>query len=152
MAPIMTKVNRAMHTNRNKAQTRAIAVARPTLGRGQLRLIGLALLVVLLAMLAGLKLATARSAPESFADLAEKSLPAVVNISTTQMVSPDSQIQDLDEMFKEFLDRQDGDKPKPRKATSLGSGFIIDATGYIVTNNHVIDGAEEITVITHDNE
>ncbi|MBV5269459.1 MAG: trypsin-like peptidase domain-containing protein, partial [Afipia sp.] len=86
------------------------------------------------------------------ADLAEKSLPAVVNISTTQMVSPDSQIQDLDEMFKEFLDRQDGDKPKPRKATSLGSGFIIDATGYIVTNNHVIDGAEEITVITHNNE
>jgi serine protease Do len=119
---------------------------------GYARLAAWALLALALALIAGLKMASARSAPESFADLAEKALPAVVNVSTTQMVSPDSQIQDLDDMFREFLDRQNGDKPKPRKATSLGSGFIIDPAGYIVTNNHVIDGAEEITVITHDNE
>jgi len=141
-----------MHRNRNRSRARAIAMAQPVMGAKQLRVLGLALLVALLAMLVGLKLADARSAPESFADLAEKSLPAVVNISTTQMVSPDSQVQDLDDMFREFLDRQDGERPKPRKATSLGSGFIIDATGYIVTNNHVIEDAEEITVITHDNE
>jgi len=97
--------------------------------------------------------ASARGTPEGFADLAEKSLPAVVNISTTQTVNSDSQSQDLDELFRQFLDRQQGgEAPKPRRATSLGSGFIIDATGFVVTNNHVIENADEITVITHDNE
>lgn len=143
-------VNRAMYRNDKKA--RAVAVPATMFAGSDLRLAGLALLVLLLSLIAGLNFASARQAPESFADLAEKALPAVVNISTTQMVSPDSQVQELDEMFKDFLDRQDGEQPKPRKATSLGSGFIIDATGYIVTNNHVIDGAEEITVITHDNK
>src|SRR5687768_15597497 len=99
------------------------------------------------------QMASARGAPESFADLAEGSLPAVVNISTTQTVKTDDQTQDLDELFRQFLDRQQGgEAPKPRRATSLGSGFIIDATGFIVTNNHVIENADEITVITHDNE
>ena len=45
----------------------------------------------------------------------------------------------------------DGHQPEPRRATSLGSGFIIDPSGYIVTNNHVIEGAEEITVRMQDN-
>jgi serine protease Do len=99
------------------------------------------------------QLALAKGAPDSFADLAEKSLPAVVNISTTQTLSSDSQGQDLDELFRQFLDRQQGgEAPKPRRATSLGSGFIIDAGGFVVTNNHVIENADEITVITHDNE
>jgi serine protease Do len=98
-------------------------------------------------------MASARGVPEGFADLAEKSLPAVVNISTTQTLSSDSQGQDLDELFRQFLDRQQGgEAPKPRRATSLGSGFIIDAGGFVVTNNHVIENADEITVITHDNE
>jgi serine protease Do len=106
-----------------------------------------------LAVLGAPQLADARGAPDSFADLAEKSLPAVVNVSTTTVVSGDSQSQDLDELFRQFLDRQQGGQaPKPRKATSLGSGFIIDASGYIVTNNHVIENADEITVTTHDNE
>jgi len=97
--------------------------------------------------------ASARGTPEGFADLAEKSLPAVVNISTTQTLSSDSQGQDLDELFRQFLDRQQGgEAPKPRRATSLGSGFIIDGSGFVVTNNHVIENADEITVITHDNE
>jgi serine protease Do len=97
--------------------------------------------------------ASARGAPEGFADLAEKSLPAVVNISTTQTLSSDNQGQDLDELFRQFLDRQQGgEAPKPRRATSLGSGFIIDGSGFVVTNNHVIENADEITVITHDNE
>ncbi len=98
-------------------------------------------------------MASARGVPDGFADLAEKSLPAVVNISTTQTLSADSQGQDLDELFRQFLDRQQGgEAPKPRRATSLGSGFIIDAGGFVVTNNHVIENADEITVITHDNE
>ncbi|HVT53213.1 MAG TPA: DegQ family serine endoprotease, partial [Dongiaceae bacterium] len=109
--------------------------------------------VAVLAVLSVPRLADARGAPDSFADLAEKSLPAVVNVSTTQVVSGDAQSQDLDELFRQFLDRQQGgQQPKPRKATSLGSGFIIDPSGYIVTNNHVIENADEITVTTHDNE
>jgi serine protease Do len=109
--------------------------------------------VAVLAVLGMPHLADARGAPDSFADLADKSLPAVVNVSTTTVVSGDSQSQDLDELFRQFLDRQQGGQaPKPRKATSLGSGFIIDAGGYIVTNNHVIENADEITVTTHDNE
>jgi serine protease Do len=109
--------------------------------------------------------ARARSAPDGFADLAEKLLPSVVNISTTQTVKPDRQRpgkpqfppgSPFEEFFKDFFDhngdRGDNAKPdaKPRKATSLGSGFIIDASGYIVTNNHVIEDADEITVILHD--
>ncbi len=101
--------------------------------------------------------APAREAPASFAELAEQLLPAVVNISTTQTVQqermpempqfpPGSPFEDF---FKEFFDRERPDMP-PRKATSLGSGFIVDPGGYVVTNNHVIADAEEITVILHD--
>jgi serine protease Do len=112
--------------------------------------------VAMLTVLSAPHLADARGAPDSFADLAAKSLPAVVNVATTQELSGSDQSQDLDELFKQFLDRQQGgsgnDQPKPRKATSLGSGFIIDPAGYIVTNNHVIENADEITVTLHDNE
>jgi len=96
--------------------------------------------------------AVARAAPESFADLAEQVLPAVVNVSTTQVITGDEQAENLDDLFRQFLDRQDGERVKPRKATSLGSGFIIDPSGYIVTNNHVIENAEEVVVVTHDNQ
>ncbi len=101
--------------------------------------------------------AHARPAPESFADLAEKLLPSVVNISTTQIrkntgqtpqmpqLPPGSQLEDF---FKDFMERQR--RQRQRRSTSLGSGFIIDESGLIVTNNHVIDGADEIRVIFHD--
>ena len=92
--------------------------------------------------------ANAESVPESFADLAEKLMPSVVNISTTQTVvtnvnpfpfefPPGSPFED---MFKEF------GTPQKRKASALGSGFIIDAKGIVITNNHVIKGAEDIIV------
>ena len=93
-------------------------------------------------------LAQSKTIPSSFADLAEKLMPSVVNISTTQTVKttanpfpfqfpPGSPFED---MFKEF------NKPTERKATALGSGFIIDKKGLVVTNNHVIQGAEDIVV------
>ena len=89
-----------------------------------------------------------KSAPASFADLAEKLMPSVVNISTTQTVvtstnpfpfqfPPGSPFED---MFKEF------GTPQERKSSALGSGFIIDEKGIVVTNNHVIQDAEDIIV------
>jgi len=109
--------------------------------------------------------AFARSAPDSFADLAEKLLPAVVNVSTTQTIKssehkgkgPDVPQfppgSPFEEFFKDFMERQQhGDRPDapPRRATSLGSGFIIDPAGYVVTNNHVVAEADEINITLHD--
>jgi serine protease Do len=103
--------------------------------------------------------AIARDAPESFADLVDKLLPTVVNITTTQNVPQQGpRLRDMpqlppgspfEELFKEFFDKKGGDQQN-RRGTSLGSGFIIDGEGYIVTNNHVIQGAEDITVILRD--
>ena len=103
--------------------------------------------------------ALAREAPQSFADLVDKLLPTVVNITTTQNVPQQGpKLRDMpqlppgspfEELFKEFFDHKNGEQQN-RRGTSLGSGFIIDGEGYIVTNNHVIQGAEDITVILRD--
>ncbi len=103
--------------------------------------------------------AAARDAPESFADLVDKLMPTVVNITTTQNIPQQGQrLRDMpqlppgspfEELFKEFFDRKGGEQQQ-RRGTSLGSGFIIDGEGYVITNNHVIQGAEDITVILRD--
>ncbi len=81
-----------------------------------------------------------RGAPESFADLAESLTPAVVNISTAQRVNGGRATGELSQLQRKFS----------RPAVSLGSGFLINASGIAVTNNHVIDNADEITVTLHD--
>jgi serine protease Do len=117
--------------------------------------------------------AVARSAPDSFADLAAKLLPAVVNVSSTQTITakngtrgpdagPDMPVfppgSPFEQFFKDFLNRNrpgqggGGDNPPAaRRAQSLGSGFIVDPAGYVVTNNHVIEGADQVSVTLQDN-
>ena len=95
-----------------------------------------------------------KDAPSSFADLAEKLMPSVVNISTTQTITTTSNPfpfefppgSPFEDMFKEF------GTPQKRKASALGSGFIIDEKGIVVTNNHVIQGAEDIFVRVNGNK
>ncbi len=92
--------------------------------------------------------------PESVADLAEKLIGSVVNISTSQMVNsqrsiPMPQVPEgspFQEFFDEFFNRRNKDRGSPRRVQSLGSGFVIDPSGIIITNNHVIESADEITV------
>ncbi len=88
--------------------------------------------------------------PATFADLAEQVSPAVVNITTTTLVAgrtgPQGIVPDgspFEDFFKDFNDQQDG---APRRSQALGSGFVISADGYVVTNNHVIEGADEIMI------
>jgi serine protease Do len=114
-------------------------------------------------LFAPLTVSHAARGPDSIADVAEKVIDAVVNISTSQKVearnSPMPQLPNdpqLDELFRDFFNRRGapGDpqnrERSPRRVNSLGSGFIIDPSGIVVTNNHVISEADEITVILND--
>ena len=99
--------------------------------------------------------AVAGERPDSFADQVERLSPAVVNISTTTIISDGPAIDmpqfppgsPFEEFFKNF-----GDNNRQRRASSLGSGFIIDDAGIVVTNYHVIENAEEIRVVLADEQ
>ncbi len=102
----------------------------------------------------------AKANTPDFADLAEELLPMVVNIATTQKVPEQNQVQvpelnlpegsPFEDFFKDFMEKQ-GNNQNQQPISSLGSGFIIDAKlGYVVTNNHVVQDADEIKVILHD--
>ena len=167
-----------------------------------LRVVALASVLALPASALAPELSFARGAPDSFADLAQTLLPAVVNISSTQNAQPDSEGAQkgpempvfppgspFEQFFKDFMNRHGhggdgnggdggngggdgaqgendqppggdggGNGPAPdapsghgHKMQSLGSGFIVDPSGIVITNNHVIDGADEITVTLQDN-
>jgi serine protease Do len=115
-----------------------------------------ALLAGALALVLPSSVAMARGTPDSFADLANQLLPTVVNIATTETVKPGAQNtplpdlppdSELQQLFKGLLDQG---KDVPHRVTFLGSGFVIDSSGLIVTNDHVIDQADQITVTLND--
>ena len=140
--------------------------ARPALSR-RLRLMGIAISLSAASLLATVP-ASARG-PDGIADIAEKVIDSVVNISTSQSVEAKGGGREampqlppgspFEEFFDDFFKNRRGGSPKggersemqpPRKTNSLGSGFIIDAEGVVVTNNHVIADADEINVIMND--
>jgi len=140
--------------------------ARPALSR-RLRLMGIAISLTAASLLASVP-ASARG-PDGIADIAEKVIDSVVNISTSQSVEAKGGGREampqlppgspFEEFFDDFFKNRRGGSPKggersemqpPRKTNSLGSGFIIDAEGVVVTNNHVIADADEINVIMND--
>jgi serine protease Do len=120
-----------------------------------------ALLLVLLVGAASPPVAAAVPPPHTFADVVERITPAVVNISTTKAIGggesapefpfpqppPGSPFEDF---FREFFDRDRSPEEMPRRTASLGSGFVVDPAGFVVTNNHVIAEAEEISVVFGD--
>lgn len=97
---------------------------------------------------------TASARTDSLAPLTEKVSPSVVNITTTTVIEGRTGPQGIvpegspfEDFFRDFQDRNNkGDNPRPRRSSALGSGFVISEDGYVVTNNHVIEGADEILI------
>src|SRR5437762_12403925 len=133
----------------------------------QVRRPALAAVAISAMVLPALTTPTVARGPDNIADVAEQVIDAVVNISTSQNVARNSTTQappslpndpQLDELFRDFFNNRRGGQgnqnpgatPTPRRQNSLGSGFIIDTAGIVVTNNHVIADADEITVILND--
>mgnify|MGYP000870245772 CR=1 FL=1 len=101
---------------------------------------------------------SSKAVPESFADLVEDLIPSVVSIASTTIITSSNNQEipkfpegsPFDEFFKDYYKNDKRKSPTQRPMVGLGSGFIVDESGIIVTNNHVIEGADEITVIMHD--
>lgn len=133
-------------------QPKAVAMTHTTSISTAMRAALVALMALSLLILQAL---SAQAKPESLAPLAEKISPSVVNITTSTLVEGRTGPQGIvpegspfEDFFREFQDRNrgDGEAPAPRRSSALGSGFVISEDGYVVTNNHVIEGADEITI------
>ncbi len=125
-------------------------LAKPAVSANRMLLMLLASMAM---MLSAAQAVRAQGMPNSFADLVEEVSPAVVNITTSTILNrPGDRLNvpqgsPFDDLFKEFTDRNNGGRPAPeRRGTALGSGFLISADGYVVTNNHVIADADEIEI------
>jgi serine protease Do len=129
-------------------------------GRGRRLVIALAFGAVAASFGAPIVPAMAQGRPASLADLVDSVAEAVVNISATQTIE-DKEADaapnlpkgtPFDDMFEQFFRNhgQNGEAPRPRRSSSLGSGFVIDATGIVITNNHVVGDANDIMVIFTD--
>ncbi len=102
----------------------------------------------------GLTATSTAPAPGSYAELVEKVMPAVVTVRSERMVQQTSAPMD-DDLFRRFFGDQMPDMPQaprqaPRRAGGLGSGVVVDANGYILTNNHVVEGAQKLRVEFND--
>ena len=132
-------------------QPKAVALTKTNAMTPRIKVLMMGLLAVAFVMLQAVM---SYAKPESLAPLAEQISPSVVNITTSTMVEgrtgPRGIVPEgspFEDFFEEFRDRNNnGEAPAPRKSSALGSGFVISEDGYVVTNNHVIDGADEITI------
>jgi serine protease Do len=133
---------------------RTLVATRSTSRPASMLLLALSIFVLIFAQAVP---SPAQSRPNTFADLVEQVSPAVVNITTTTVIEARSGANGMtpqenpfegtpfEDFFKDFNDQGLGPQG-PQRATSLGSGFVISADGYVVTNNHVIEDADEIMV------